>query len=69
MITTCSVQELGPLSGIAMGYKLDNRGVPVAARVLGISLFTTVSSPALRLTQPPIQWKLGALSLGKAAGA
>jgi len=31
---------------------------------LGIFLFTTVSRPALRPTQPPIQWVPGALSLG-----
>jgi hypothetical protein len=36
---------------------------------LGIFLFTTVSKTALGLTQPPIQWVPGALSLGnKAAG-
>jgi hypothetical protein len=32
-------------------------------RVLGIVLFTTESRPALGLTQPPIQWVPGALSL------
>jgi hypothetical protein len=31
---------------------------------LRIFLFTTVSRPALRPTQPPIQWVPGALSLG-----
>jgi len=31
---------------------------------IGIFLFTTVSRLALRPTQPPIQWVLGALSLG-----
>jgi hypothetical protein len=31
---------------------------------LGIFLFTTASRPALRPTQPPIQWVPGALSLG-----
>jgi hypothetical protein len=31
---------------------------------LGISLFTTMSRMALGPTQPPIQWVLGALSLG-----
>jgi len=30
----------------------------------GIFLFTAVSIPALGLTQPPIQWVSGALSLG-----
>jgi len=31
---------------------------------LGIFLFTTVSRLALGLTQPPVQWVLGALYLG-----
>jgi hypothetical protein len=31
---------------------------------LGIFLFDTMSSPALRPTQPPIQWVAGAFSLG-----
>jgi hypothetical protein len=31
---------------------------------LGILLFTTMSRMALELTQPPIQWVPGALSLG-----
>jgi hypothetical protein len=33
-------------------------------RGLGIFLFTTASRTALRPTQPPVQWVLGALSLG-----
>jgi hypothetical protein len=33
-------------------------------RGLGIFLFTTASRTVLRLTQPPIQWIPGALSLG-----
>jgi hypothetical protein len=33
-------------------------------RGLGIFLFTTASRTALGLTQPPIQWVPGALSLG-----
>jgi len=33
-------------------------------RGLGIFLFTTASRTALGLTQPPIQWVTGALSLG-----
>jgi hypothetical protein len=33
-------------------------------RGLGIFLFTTASRTALGLTQPPIQWVLGVLSLG-----
>jgi hypothetical protein len=34
---------------------------------LGIFLFTTASRTALGPTQPPIQWVLGALSLGREA--
>jgi hypothetical protein len=33
-------------------------------RGMGIFLFTTASGTALGLTQPPIQWVPGALSLG-----
>jgi hypothetical protein len=33
-------------------------------RGLGIFLFTTASRPALGPTQPPVQWVLGAFSLG-----
>jgi hypothetical protein len=46
--------------GIATGYGLDGRG-------LEIFLFDTMSRPALRPTQPPIQWVLGALSPGREA--
>jgi hypothetical protein len=31
---------------------------------LGIILFDAMSKPALRLTQSPFQWVLGALSMG-----
>jgi len=31
---------------------------------VGIFLFTTASKPALKPIQPPIQWVIGALSLG-----
>jgi hypothetical protein len=51
--------------GVALGYGLDDRGSRVRFPAeLGIFLFTTVSRPALGLTQPPIQWVPGALSLG-----
>jgi hypothetical protein len=50
--------------GIAMGYGLDDRVLGFdSRRGLGIFLFTTASRTALRSTQPPIQWVLGALSL------
>jgi hypothetical protein len=51
--------------GIALGYGLDDRGSRVdSRRGLGIFLFTTASRTALGPTQSPIQWVLGALSLG-----
>jgi hypothetical protein len=55
--------ERGYLSGIALGYGLDNRVLHSRQR-LGIFLFTTASRTALGPTQPPTQWVLGALSLG-----
>jgi hypothetical protein len=51
------------LSGIALGYELNDRGFE-SRQGLGIFLFTTVTRPALVPTQPPIQWIPGALSLG-----
>jgi hypothetical protein len=51
--------------GIATGYELEDRisGVRFLAE-LGIFLFSTASTPALRPTQTPIQWVPGAFSLG-----
>jgi hypothetical protein len=48
------------LSGIALGYRLDDRGLETR-QVLGIFLFTTAPRPALGLIQSPIQWVTGAL--------
>jgi hypothetical protein len=48
-------QEAGYLSGIALGYGLDDRGFE-SRKGLGIFLFTAASTLALRPTQPPIQW-------------
>jgi hypothetical protein len=42
---------------------MDDRGFE-AREGLGIFLFTTTSRLTLELTQPPIEWVLGALSLG-----
>jgi hypothetical protein len=42
---------------------LDDRGFE-SRQGLGTYLVTTVPRPALRPTQPPIQWVPGALSLG-----
>jgi hypothetical protein len=53
------------LVSIALGYGLNDRGSRVRFQAgLGIFPFATVSRTALGLTQPPIQWVLGALSLG-----
>jgi hypothetical protein len=54
--------EPGYLSGIALGYGLDDRGCD-SRQGPGIFLFTTVSKPAVGPTQPPIQRVPGALSL------
>jgi hypothetical protein len=50
------------LNSIALGYGLDDRGsIPGGGWEF---LFTAASRTALGLTQPPIQWVPGALSLG-----
>jgi hypothetical protein len=51
------------LSGIALGYGLDNRGFE-SRQGLGIFLFTIASRLVLGPTRTPIQWVPGALSLG-----
>jgi hypothetical protein len=55
--------SISSFSGIALGYGLDDRGFE-SWQGPGIFLFTIVSRPALWLTQPPIQWVRGTLSLG-----
>jgi hypothetical protein len=52
----------GKVSGIALGYGLDDRGFE-SRQGLRIFLFTTASRLALVPTQYPIQWVPGALSL------
>jgi hypothetical protein len=56
-------REPGDLSGLALGYGLDDRGFE-SRQGMGIFLFTTASRLALGPTQPPIQWVSGALSPG-----
>jgi hypothetical protein len=51
------------LSGMALGYKLDDRWFE-SLRGLRIFLFTTTSRPAVGPTEPPFQWLPAALSLG-----
>jgi hypothetical protein len=46
-----------------LDYELDDPGFK-SRQGLGILLYTTTSRTALEPTQPPIQWVLGALSLG-----
>jgi hypothetical protein len=53
----------GEVSGVALGYGLDDRGFG-SCQGLGIFLFTTVSRPNLGPTQPPLQWVPGVLFLG-----
>jgi hypothetical protein len=52
--------------GIALGYRLDDRGSRVLfpAGAGNFFLFTTASRTALGPTQPPIQWVPEAFSLG-----
>jgi hypothetical protein len=56
-------EEPGELSGIALGYGVDDRWFEYRQR-LGIFLFTTASRPALEPTLTPIQWVSGAFFLG-----
>jgi hypothetical protein len=56
-------EEAGYLSGIALAFGLDDRGFD-SRLGLGFFLLTTASRPGLVLTQPPIQWVLGALPVG-----
>jgi hypothetical protein len=59
---------ISTLSGIALGYGLDNRGFE-SRYGLGIFLFSTASRPVLGPTQSPVQWVPGSLSLaGKRPG-
>jgi hypothetical protein len=61
--TLLIVENLDSAYGIATGYGLDDRRVGVRVPV-GVKnfVFSMWSRPALRSTQPPIQWALGALS-------
>jgi hypothetical protein len=59
----CERHEPGYLSGIALGYRLCDRGFETR-QGLEIFLFTTASRPALGSSQPPIQWVAMSPSLG-----
>jgi hypothetical protein len=52
--------ELGELNGIVLTYRVGFE----SWQGLQIFLLTTISKLFLRPTQPPVQWVLGALSLG-----
>jgi hypothetical protein len=54
-VMLCWLLEQGKLSGITLGYRLDDRGFE-SLQGLGIVILTTVSRPALGTTQSPIQW-------------
>jgi hypothetical protein len=58
---TCEFKPATPIT--ALGYGLNDQGFETR-QGLGIFLLTTASRPYLGLTQPPIQWIQGALSLG-----
>jgi hypothetical protein len=58
-------RSLDSVVGIATSYGVDDQGVGVRVTVGSrIFLFSKSSIPALRPTQPPIQWVPGVLSLG-----
>jgi hypothetical protein len=61
------LSQLSPwVAGIPQWYSADIRLEDrrfESRQGLGIFLFTAISRPALRSTQPPIQWVQGALSL------
>jgi hypothetical protein len=56
------------LSGIALGYGLDDWGFEFR-QGLEMFLVTTASRPALGHTQPPIQWVQEAFFPGDTAAA
>jgi hypothetical protein len=57
------VQSRDSSVGIATGLGLDDRGsIPSRGKIF---LISTASRPALGPTQSPIQWILGAISLGE----
>jgi hypothetical protein len=47
----------------SLSYELDDRG-SISGEGKDFFLFSAASSPALWLTQPPIQWVAGSLSQG-----
>jgi hypothetical protein len=46
------------------GFRPHYKSLIPAGVIMGIFLFATASRPALRLTHPPTQWVLWAISLG-----
>jgi hypothetical protein len=62
-------RELGSSGSIVSDYGLDDRAIGVRSPA-GQSIFplASVSRPALRPTQPPVQWVPGVLSPGVKRG-
>jgi hypothetical protein len=58
------LREPGSSVSIVSGYGLDDRAIEVRfpAEAKGFFPLTSVSRPALRPTQPPVQWIPGVLS-------
>jgi hypothetical protein len=61
-------KEPGQLSGISLGYGLEDRGFQ-SLQGFGIFLFDAMSRPALGPSQSPIQWVPGFFPGDKVAGA
>jgi hypothetical protein len=58
------LHEPGSSVSIVSGYGLDDRAIEVRspAEAKGFFLYPFVSTPALGLTQPPVQWVPAAFS-------
>jgi hypothetical protein len=63
LLSSVTLHNIGSSDSSALCYELDDKGFE-SRQGIGISLFTTVSRPALGSIQPPIQWVPGAISLG-----
>jgi hypothetical protein len=64
LISTFTLGTKSPLPRVIIILKTQCDNYFCTRREMRIFLFTTASTTALGPTQPPIQWVLGALSLG-----